>query len=174
MLAEFKIELSKYINKEKAKFLPHFFKTGKGEYGEGDEFLGIVVPDQRIAAKKYYDKLSLKDLHELLNTKVHEYRLTALLMLVLRYVKARKDEKAKKEIYDFYLDNTKNINNWDLVDLTAPNIIGENLLKHPEKIKILYTLANSSHLWEKRIAVLSTFAFIISALSVSIPLTSCS
>lgn len=156
MLEQIKKDFEKLANPEKAKLLQRFFKTGEGEYGEGDVFLGIVVPNQRDLVKKYHCSLSLEDIQELLNSKIHEHRLTALLILVKQYQKA--DEEKKKEIFDFYLRNTKNINNWDLVDLSAPNIVGDYLINKDRKI--LYNLAKSRHLWEKRISVLATFAFI--------------
>jgi len=151
-------ELKKLQDKNKAKILQRFFKTGKGEYGEGDIFLGIIVPKQREVAKKYVDT-NLKDLQKLLSSKIHEYRLVALLILVQKYKSA--DAKAladKKEIVDFYFKNTKNINNWDLVDLSAPQIVGEYLLDKDRKI--LHKLSKSKNIWEKRIAVLATFMFI--------------
>jgi 3-methyladenine DNA glycosylase AlkD len=154
MLDLFKKEMQKLKNPEKAKLLQRYFKTGKGEYADGDNFLGIIVPKQREVAKKFYD-LSLEDLQELLSSKIHEYRLTALFILVHKYKKA--DAKEKEEIVKFYLKNTKNINNWDLVDLSAPRILGDFLLNKDRKI--LYKLAKG-HLWEKRIAILSCFAFI--------------
>ncbi|MFH1682998.1 MAG: DNA alkylation repair protein [Candidatus Woesearchaeota archaeon] len=150
-----KDDLQRLANPKQAQLLQGFFKTGKGQYGEGDIFLGIKVPEQRKVAKKYLD-LSLKDLQSLLSSKIHEYRLTALFILVDQYKKA--DPKKKKVIFDFYLKNTKNINNWDLVDLSAPNIVGEYLLENDRKI--LYKLAKSDLLWERRIAVLATFYFI--------------
>jgi len=155
--------LQKLKNSGKAKILQGFFKTDKGEYGEGDVFLGIVVPLQRQVAKKYFPEASLTDLQKLLNSKIHEYRLVALLMLVaksgdLSLTAGDKIEKNKEQIFDFYLKNTKNINNWDLVDLSAPNIVGNFLLD--KDTKILYKLATSKNLWERRIAVISTFAFI--------------
>lgn len=156
MLERIKKDFSRLANPEKASLLQRFFKTGKGEYGEGDVFLGIMVPYQRDLVKKYHSALSLDDIQELLSSKVHEHRLTALLILAKHYQKA--DEKGKKEIFDFYLGNTKNINNWDLVDLSAPNIVGDYLINKDRKI--LYTLAKSSSLWEKRISVLATAAFI--------------
>jgi 3-methyladenine DNA glycosylase AlkD len=156
MLEQIKKDFSKLANPEKAKLLQRFFKTGKGEYGEGDVFLGIVVPKQRVLVKKYWNSLSLEDIQELLNSKIHEHRLTALLILVKQYEKA--SEKKKSSIFSFYLLNTRNINNWDLVDLSAPRIVGNHLLNKDRNI--LYTLANSQHLWEKRISVLSTFMFI--------------
>ncbi len=151
-------ELTKFANKEKAKILQGFFKTGKGEYGEGDIFLGITVPTQRKIAQKY-TSLSLNEIKKLLTSKIHEERLTALIILTYKYEKTKKNIE-KKEIYDFYLSNTKYINNWDLVDVTTPKIIGNYLLEHKQSRKILYTLANSKNLWEKRISILATFTFI--------------
>jgi 3-methyladenine DNA glycosylase AlkD len=155
MLGQIKIEMSQLSDPDRAKTLSWFFKTGKGQYGEGDIFLGIPVPKQRKVAKKYVN-LSLDDLQELLNTKIHEYRFTALVILVSKYRKA--EEMGKKEIFDFCLRNTKNINNWDLVDLSAPRIIGDYLLN--KERSILYKLAKSNSLWERRLSILSTFAFI--------------
>lgn len=143
-------------NPKKARELTRFFKCGKGEYGEGDQLWGIMVPFQRQVAKKYFQDADLQDAQKLLNSPVHEQRLTGLLMLVFKFEKA--DEKLRKEIYKFYLKNTKRINNWDLVDLTAPRIVGEFLLDKDRKI--LYRLAKSKNLWERRIAVLATFMFI--------------
>ena len=140
-------------NSEKAKLLQKFFKTGKGEYGEGDVFLGIVVPNQRKIAKDF-SQLDLGKIEKLLNSKIHEHRLTGLFILIDRYKKS----KDKKTEFDFYVRNIKNINNWDLVDLSAPNIIGNFLLD--KNRKILYELADSKNLWERRISVLSCFAFI--------------
>lgn len=148
-------DLQKLANSEKAKILQRFFKTGKGGYGEGDVFLGVMVPEQRKVAKKYKD-LTLKEIQQLLNSKIHEHRLTSLFILVDKYKKA--DEKTKKKIFDFYLKNKNNINNWDLIDLSAPNIIGDYLLDKPRDI--LYKLAKSKSLWERRISILSTAAFI--------------
>ncbi len=151
----FKKELRKNASQEKAKILSRFFKTGPGQYGAGDRFLGITVPKQRSIAKQFFD-LSLHDLQKLLNSVYHEERLTALLILVLRY--PRVDKKEQEKIYKFYLKNTRNINNWDLVDLTAEKIIGPYL---EEKDKsVLFKLARSKNLWEKRIAILSTFHYI--------------
>ncbi|MFA6383532.1 MAG: DNA alkylation repair protein [Parcubacteria group bacterium] len=149
-------ELRSLKNPKKARELTRFFKCGKGEYGEGDQLWGIMVPFQRQVAKKYFQDADLQDAQKLLNSPVHEQRLTGLLMLVFKFEKA--DEKLRKEIYKFYLKNTKRINNWDLVDLTAPRIVGEFLLDKDRKI--LYRLAKSKNLWERRIAVLATFMFI--------------
>jgi 3-methyladenine DNA glycosylase AlkD len=150
-------DFKKFANPEKAKLLRGFFKTGKGQYGEGDTFLGLIVPQQRLLSKKYSD-LSLTDLQELLDSKIHEHRLTALFILISQYKQA--DSKGKQKIYKFYLKNTKNINNWDLIDLSAPNIVGDYLLNHESEQKILYKLVKSKSLWERRIAILTTFTFI--------------
>lgn len=132
-----------------------FFKTGPGQYGQGDIFLGIKVPVQRAVARRY-ENLSLADAQELLNNKIHEYRLIALMILLFQYKKA--DSAGKKKIVRFYLRNTKNINNWDLVDLSCHYILGDYLSDKPRGI--LYKLADSKNLWEKRISIISTFAFI--------------
>ena len=155
MLNEIKSDLSQLRNPEKARILSRFFKTAKGQYGEGDIFLGIPVPEQRKVAKKY-SNLPLNDLQELLSSEVHEHRLTALLILVNKYNKA--DSASKTIIFNFYMKNTTNINNWDLVDLSAPKIVGDYLLNKDRSV--LFKLARSDNLWERRIAVLSTFTFI--------------
>jgi len=148
-------ELQKLANPDKANILAGFFKTGKGEYGEGDIFLGIPVPEQRKIAKKY-SALPLKDIQKLLSSKIHEYRLVALLILIRQYGKV--DKSGEKELFDFYLANTRHVNNWDLVDLSAPNIMGGYLLDKDRAI--LYKLVKSFDLWEKRLAIMATFTFI--------------
>jgi len=150
-----KKELFKLGNSQKAKILARFFKTGLGEYGEGDIFWGLAVPQQRQMAKKFAH-LSLKELKKLLLSKVHEHRLTALLILVAKFQKAK--EKEQEKIVNFYLENTKRVNNWDLVDLSAPKILGVYLLKKNKSV--LYQLARSENLWEKRMAIMTTFEFI--------------
>ena len=150
-----KKELLKNRDREQAKHLSRFFKTGKGQYGEGDVFLGIKVPVQREIVKKFKDA-ELKEIQELMNDEFHECRLTGLLILVNRYKKT----EDKKEIFDFYLKNAKRINNWDLVDLTAPNIVGDFLLDKKKEREVLYSLVKSKNLWERRIAILSTFTFL--------------
>ena len=152
-------DLQKLANPTKATILSGFFKTGKGQYGEGDKFIGITVPLQREIAKKYYESASFVDLQKMLESKIHEYRLTSLLILVYKYDKT-KNEKLKKEIYNFYLKNLQYINNWDLVDVTTPNIVGDYLLNNPKEKKILYKLVKSKNLWERRVAILATFRFI--------------
>lgn len=157
MLNELKKEIEKAKNPEQAKILQRFFKTGKGEYGEGDIFLGIKVPIQRSIAKNYTE-LSFIDLQNLLNSKIHEERLIALIILTNKYKKAKKDTAKKRQIFEFYLKNTNNINNWDLVDLSAPNIVGD--FSSIDGNEIIRFLAKSKNLWEKRIAIVSTHAFI--------------
>ncbi len=155
MLNQLKKELQSLANPEQAEVLQRFFKTGEGDYGEGDIFLGIKVPVQRKVAKKY-SGLSLPKIKELLNSEVHDHRSVALFILTDKYKKS--DEENKGNIFNFYLNNTKNINNWDLVDLSAPHIVGGFLLD--KKKNILYELVQSENLWDKRIAIVSTFAFI--------------
>jgi 3-methyladenine DNA glycosylase AlkD len=139
----------------KAEFLPHFFKTGKWEYGEGDRFIGVVVPKQRIIAGKFAD-LPVAEINKLLESPIHECRLTALLILVSQFRIA--DENIRKQIVGFYLAHTERINNWDLVDLSAEYILGIYYLDKDKKV--LYGLARSKILWERRIAMISTFWFI--------------
>ncbi len=151
-------EFQALANPKKARLLQRYFKTGKGQYGEGDVFLGINVPKTRKIAKKYSNKINLSESENLIYNKIHEIRLAGLLILVHQYQKANK--AVKKEIYDFYLKHSKQINNWDLVDLTAPRIVGDYLSDKSDKRNILYQLANSENLWQKRISIISTFAFI--------------
>jgi len=150
--------LSSYSSPLKAKSSAWFFKTGKGEYAEGDKFIGVTVPDQRTVAKKYYKTASVREVFELLSSEFHEHRLTALFMLVYKFPKMSNSEQ--KDAVDLYLKHTKYVNNWDLVDSSAHHILGAYMIKHPAERKILYTLAKSKMLWERRIAVISTFAFI--------------
>lgn len=157
MLKQLLSELKHASDPERAKNLEWFFKTGKGEYGEGDQFLGITVPKLREISKKY-QSLNLNDLQKLLESKIHEHRLSALMILRFKYENKSVDEKSKKEVVHFYLLNTKKINNWDLVDLSCHYILGNWLLTKDREI--LYKLAKSDNLWEKRISIISTFAFI--------------
>jgi 3-methyladenine DNA glycosylase AlkD len=148
-------ELSHLANAETAVILQRFFKTGKGQYGEGDTFRGIKVPAIRKLLKKYSD-ISILETVKLLHSFFHEDRLLALLILVDKFRKG--EESLKKRIYDAYLKNIKFVNNWDLIDLSAEHIIGPYLMGKDKKL--LTKLANSNILWERRIAVLSTFHFI--------------
>ncbi|PIR96312.1 MAG: DNA alkylation repair protein [Candidatus Doudnabacteria bacterium CG10_big_fil_rev_8_21_14_0_10_42_18] len=154
-LSVLKKEIIKQEDPIRAKLSLRYFKTGKGQYGEGDVFLGLNNPTQRKIARQFQD-LSLDDAVQLLKSKIHEERQIALFILIGRYQKGTAEEK--KKIFNIYLKNTKYINNWDLVDLSAPQIVGDFLLKHPRNM--LYKLAKSKKLWEKRIAILATFAFI--------------
>lgn len=145
-------ELRSYSDAEKKTVFPRFFKTGKGEYGEGDKFLGVVVPNVRKVAKKFKDS-SYDVIDMLLESEWHECRLCALLILIEKY------KKTSDEVAEFYLAHTKGINNWDLVDLSAPYILGDWLTDKTDR-KVLYDLAGSSVLWERRIAVVSTLMLI--------------
>lgn len=150
--------ISKEKNEEKARVLSYFFKTGPGQYGEGDFFLGLTVPVSRKVAKEFAD-LPLNEIKILLANKYHEVRMVALAILVANYNKAKNDLE-RKRIFQFYLANSKKINNWDLVDLTAPNIIGDYCLRYPENLALLKKMTQSKNLWQRRIAILATFAFI--------------
>ena len=150
-----KKELKKHIVKGKANTLQMFFKTGKGQYAEGDIFIGVMVPNIRKVVKEHTD-LELNQVIELLHSKIHEERMTALFILVAKYEGG--DKKLKEKIFNLYLANTKYVNNWDLVDLTAGQIVGEHLMSASKGL--LYELARSNDLWEKRISIISTFAYI--------------
>ena len=150
-----KADLEKLADPEHAMKLQGFFMTGKGQYGEGDVFIGVRVPDQRRIAKKFR-KIPLKDVLELLRSQIHEHRLTALFILTEQFNKG--DEETRQRIVDEYLNHTDYVNNWDLVDSSAHKILGVWLLDKPRKI--LYDLAKSESLWERRISIISTFTFI--------------
>ena len=139
-------------DEEKKIVLPRFFKTGKGQYGEGDKFLGVTVPNIREVAKEF-DNVSFDIIKELINSPWHEMRMCALLILV-----NNSQKEVTKETFDFYLSQTKYINNWDLVDLSAPQIVGKYLLDKDRDI--LYKLTESDLLWDNRIAIVSTLTFI--------------
>ncbi len=140
---------------EKREIFPKFFKAGKGEYGEGDRFLGVTVPNIRAIAKLHKD-ISIEEIRELIQSEWHEVRLCALIIMVEKSKK--KDEALRKELFNLYLSQTNRINNWDLVDLSCRFIIGEYLLDKSRDI--LYHLAQSPLLWDNRIAIVSTYAFI--------------
>lgn len=156
MLEDVKRELRTKANPEKAVFFPRFFKAGPGEYAEGDKFLGVTVPEQRLISKQFYQRVSVEDALELLKGGWHEERLTALFILVLKFQKG--DEVTKKDIVHAYLKNTQYVSNWDLVDSSAPYILGNWLLNKDREI--LYSLAKSELLWERRIAIIATLEFI--------------
>lgn len=145
--------IKKQASPSRALNSQRFFKTGKGQYGEGDIFLGLTVPQCRVIAREFKD-IPLNEIEKHLSSKFHEERLIALLILVGQYMKS----SDKKKIVDFYLAHTTHINNWDLVDLSAHKIVGE-FLQDKDK-RLLYELAKSNYLWERRIAIISTFAFI--------------
>ena len=140
---------------EKREIFPKFFKAGKGEYGEGDRFLGVTVPNIRAIAKLHKD-ISIEEIRDLIQSEWHEVRLCALIIMVEKSKK--KDEALRKKLFNLYLSQTKRINNWDLVDLSCRFIIGEYLLDKSRDI--LYHLAQSPLLWDNRIAIVSTYAFI--------------
>jgi len=145
--------INSHANPTKALILQRFFKTGKGQYGEGDIFLGIIVPIQRKIAKQFYSSLTLYDVVTLLENPIHEHRLIALLILIEKY--KRGDEVQKEAIFNMYIKHTQYINNWDLVDLSSPSIVGEYL--KDKDYTTLYTFAKSPSLWKKRIAMLAPF-----------------
>jgi len=154
-IQEIRTRLRKLGNKQRAANSRWFFKTGPGEYGEGDCFLGIRVPELRKLAKEYQD-ITLAEATQLLQSSIHEERFLALLILVNAFSKG--DERFKEKIYHLYLGNTQYINNWDLVDTSADHIVGAFLMERGKKP--LYALAQSGDLWERRIAIMSTFHFI--------------
>lgn len=148
-------DLQSFANPAKAAVFKRFFKTGKGEYGEGDKFLGLTTPQIRGLVKRYWKELSFDDLHTLLQSPIHEHRTVAVAALCTQF---EKKLAPQKEIFDFYLARTNRINNWDLVDISCPTIVGIYLLDKDRKI--LYRLSRSSLLWDRRISIISTFAFI--------------
>jgi 3-methyladenine DNA glycosylase AlkD len=153
-LAALKRELARAANPARAGSLG-WFKTGKGEYAEGDKFIGVAVPAQRIIAEKYSD-LTLDEIETLLESRIHEHGLTGLLILVGQYEAG--DAGRRKTVFDFYLRHTSSINNWDLVDTSAPYIVGEHLVSRSRRV--LYRLCKSANWWERRIAMVATAAFI--------------
>src|SRR3989344_6898139 len=155
MISELKKDVRRLGSPKKAKVYQRFFKTGKGEYGEGDIFLGLTVPQSRKIATTYKD-LSFADIKKLLQSKIHEERLIAILILVHNFEKGT--ETVRNSIYNYYLKHTKYINNWDLVDLSAAKIVGQYLMDKSKNI--LFKLARSNNLWERRISIVATYQFI--------------
>ena len=151
-------ELKKSIDVEKREVFPRFFKTGKGEYGEGDIFWGITVPNIREISKRYYKEISLDEVKELIHSPIHEIRLTGYLILTYKYEKASIKEKG--DIISFYLNNLKGVNNWDIVDLSCYKILGMGILDGILEKDILYTLVKSKNMWERRISIVSTYVMI--------------
>jgi len=149
-------ELQSFSNPAKVLIFKRFFKTAPGEYGAGDEFLGLTVPEVRLVVKKYWQSLTLADLDQLLQSSYHEHRTVALASLCHQFAKFKNQQK---NIFDFYLKHTSRINNWDLVDISAPNIVGTYLLEQKDR-SILTKLSQSKSIWKRRISVISTLAFI--------------
>lgn len=145
-------------NPVRAKFVAGYFKTGPGEYGEGDVFWGMSVPQVRDVAKKFWRDVAFSDIKKLLKSPVHEQRQVALFMAALQF--ARADTKQQATYFNFYLANTRYINNWDLIDLSAPTIVGGYLLDKAGRRTVLRKLARSKSIWERRIAIITTAAFI--------------
>ncbi len=150
-----KAALKSYARPAAAKTAARFFKTGKGQYGEGDRFIGVTVPQNRLVAREFRE-LDLKGCRVLLHSKIHEERLLALIILVEKFRRA--DDSMQKKIYQFYLQNIAWINNWDLVDTSAPQIVGAFLYERNRSI--LYKFARSNDLWRKRVAIIATLYFI--------------
>lgn len=150
-------ELRSFASPAKAAHLSRFFKTGPGQYGEGDMFLGVIVPNTRSIAKANIST-PFNELQVMLESEWHEVRLCALLILVYRYNRRGCGEDERREIFNFYINNTRHCNNWDLVDLTCRDIVGAYLLDKDRSI--IYNLAKSDNLWEQRISIVSTWAFI--------------
>ncbi|GGD61062.1 DNA alkylation repair protein [Emticicia aquatilis] len=149
-------DLQAIATPQRAETSAWFFKTGKGQYGDGDVFIGVTNPDLRAVCKKYVS-LKFDELQELLDSEIHEYRMAALIILVEQMKKAKAAEK-RSEIYDFYLDNAYRINNWDLVDCSARDVVGFYLFDKDRSI--LYDMARTDHLWTQRIAIIATHYFI--------------
>ncbi len=147
-------------NPVRAEHSQRFFKTGPGQYGEGDRFLGITVPLQRLVAKEHLTSTSLLELTQMLHSPWHEDRLTALIMLCATYKKAKRDRAAREEVIQCYLANLDYVNNWDLVDSSAPYLTGEAVRNGELSEEVLWHLAHSGHLWRERVAMVSTFAFL--------------
>jgi len=151
-------ELEYLKNSEKIKVFKKFFKTNKGEYGYGDMFWGLSVPQVREISKRYFRDISFDEIKVLINHRIHEVRLTGYLILTYQYEKS--DNERRKDIFDFYLNNLSGCNNWDLVDLSCYKIVGEYVLRNKEKRKILYKLSKSKNLWQQRISIVSTYPMI--------------
>lgn len=156
-MLDIKESLRKHQANDIDKF-KRFHKTGKGDYAEHDVFLGIKVPDIRSVAKKFYKGIDFEGIRTLLNSKYHEERLCALIILVYKMKKANNTEQER--IIEFYLNNIENVNGWDLVDLSAPYILGEYILKNKEKEYILYELSSSQDMWKQRISVVANWTMI--------------
>ena len=154
-------ELRRFANSENRKINERFFKTGPGEYGAGDRFIGVKIPECRKVARKFHD-LGFPDLKKLLQSPIHEDRILALLILRPQFERAGKDQNQSEQerIFEFYLSLKDRVNNWDLVDVSAPYIPGPYIFAHSSRRKEVLGLASSTSMWDRRIAILSTFYFI--------------
>ncbi|MBU6155207.1 MAG: DNA alkylation repair protein, partial [Bdellovibrionales bacterium] len=154
-------ELRKFASLENKKINEWFFKTGPGQYGFGDQFIGVKIPENRKVAKRFAD-LGFEELETLLKSPIHEDRVLALLILRPRFERARKvaDQKSQERIFRFYLKFRNRVNNWDLVDLSAPYISGPFIFDHKSARRKILSLSHSKSMWDRRIAILSTFFFI--------------
>ena len=153
-------QLQKYSSQKRAEKNQYFFKTGKGEYSEGDKFLGVSVPDCRKVIKQFYHEVSLADTFELLTNEWHEVRLTAIFILVQKYQAKRSSLELKKNIISGYLEHLEYVNNWDLVDSSAYKLLGDYLYNHKKDCSVLYELAKTKELWKERVAMIATLYFI--------------
>lgn len=149
------VQLQSFANLERKKTNERFFKTGPGQYSEHDKFIGVRVPKIRLIAKQHYQHITFDEIDKLINHIVHEIRYCGLIILVYQYQSAN-----KTAVFNYYLENLHTVNNWDLVDYSAPHIVGDYLLKHPGKRSLLYDWVKSDSLWERRISIVSTFSFI--------------
>jgi 3-methyladenine DNA glycosylase AlkD len=150
-------ELKELASEERALSALRYFKTGEGQYGAGDKFIGVSVPNVRKVVNRHFNNIALPDVEKLLQNPIHEYRLAALLIMVAQYKKAKTDD-AQKAIVDVFLANHQYINNWDLVDTSAPAILGAYLFNKPKNL--LFDLAKSTDLWQQRTAIIATQYFI--------------
>lgn len=148
-------QLKSFASDQRKKQNQYYFKTGAGQYAEHDQFIGVRTPQIRSIAKTHYPHLAFSEIDKLLNHAVHEVRYCGLIVLVYQYQQGN-----KALIFDYYLNNLHAVNNWDLVDYSTPHVLGDYAFHHPHKRAILYDLSHSNRLWEKRIAIVATLAFI--------------
>lgn len=158
IVAEIKQALQDLAMPERIPILQKFFKTGKGEYAEGDQFMGVTVPDQRKVAKEFYNKITIKELSKLLSSEIHEHRITALHILSYQFEKT-KEKSVQKKIIDFYLNHLQYINNWDLVDTSCYKILGRYAFEN-QLDELLIDLSHSENMWHQRIAIVGTMHYI--------------
>ncbi|MGY8895526.1 MAG: DNA alkylation repair protein [Gammaproteobacteria bacterium] len=148
-------QLKSFANLERKKINERFFKTGPGQYSEHEQFIGVRVPQIRLIAKQHFKQIDFSEIDQLIINPVHEVRFCALIILMNQY-----QANNQETVFNYYLDNISSVNNWDLVDTTVPAIIGDYLVNHSEKTALLFKWADSNNLWERRIAIVATFAFI--------------